>query len=151
MGGFYHSSLLDNTGPATYFPSVVSWTSFFLIWAGFFFEFLVLVSSLLDSSFKIQLGTSPPWLSSSFLLPHTGRSWSSSLVFRLRILAWQHLACTSHIKNYHRVYGEADMYHFATSFVVRGIKKKHWSTAHLSECGLPSAVSLNCLKKQDQY
>ena len=55
--------------PSWTLKSCVAWLSFFLSWAGFFFQSLFLVSSLFDSSLNIQLGISPPWLSSSLLLP----------------------------------------------------------------------------------
>ena len=100
---------LIKTGPATHFSSMVpswtltpcvAWLSFFLSIDGFFFESCFFVFPLLDS-LNIQLGISPPWLSSSLLLPLLGPSSSFSLVFSLPVWVWQHLACASHVTNYH--------------------------------------------------
>ena len=72
-----------------------------------------------------------------------GYSSSSSLVFSLPVWVCQHLACTSHVTNYYRVYGGAETQ--CNVLCSTGKPGKHWSMAHQSECGLPSAVTLNCL------
>ena len=126
---------------SNHFPSVApSWTltscvgrsSFLLVWAGFFFESLFLISPLLDSSLNIQLGISPPWLSSSLLPPLVLVS-SSTLVFSLLVWAWQYLACTSHVTNYHRVYRGADTHitlSLCNALCSTGNPDKHWPMAY---------------------
>ena len=101
--------------------------------AGFFFKSSFFVPPLLDSTLNIQLGISPPWLSSSLLLPPPQwSSLSSSLVFNVPVWVWQYLACTSHVTNYLRVNGGDDTHHFANVLCSTGNPGKHWPTSHQS-------------------
>ena len=134
---------LIKTGPATHFSSMVpswtltpcvAWLSFFLSIDGFFFKSCFFVFPLLDS-LNIQLGISPPWLSSSLLLPllvlaqaslwssafqsGSGNIWHAPLTLPI-IIADTHLSLSNVLCRL-------------------GNPDKHWPVAHRSECGLPSS------------
>ena len=108
---------LFTTGSATHYSSVVpsltfklhlARSSFSLGWAGFFLESLFFGALFSIFSWlhllNIQAGISPPWSSSLslsllpplFLALTPAGSW-------LTVWVWQHLSCSSHVSNNHRV------------------------------------------------
>ena len=130
---FFRDNTFSFRGASWTLTSCVARLSFFWSWAGFFFESLFLVFPLLDSFLNIQLGISPPWLSSSLLLELLSD-------FSLPVWVWQPLACTSNIALLSRGIWGGGVTHILCSTRNPG--------KHLPECGLPSAESLNCLVLQ---